>query len=230
MTPSFVSHFDACLGCMACVTSCPSGVQYAPLIEATRAQIERRYPRSFADRLFRGAIFALFPYPGRLRIALTPLAIWQRRSEETAETAKSAEQRTMSLASQRAPRFLPSVAARRSRRAMLSLAPTVTWASLFASIPARTPAVGARAADRRPADRLRAAPRLPARERGDRQRAVGRRLRRARAARPGLLRRAGAARRTASTRRARSRAAPSRSSSAPASSGSPSTPPAADRR
>ena len=63
MTPAFVGHFDACLGCMACVTSCPSGVQYAPLIEATRAQIERRHPRSLADRLFRGAIFALFPYP-----------------------------------------------------------------------------------------------------------------------------------------------------------------------
>ena len=70
MTPAFVNHFDACLGCMACVTSCPSGVQYAPLIEATRAQIDRRHPRSLADRLFRGAIFALFPYPNRLRVAL----------------------------------------------------------------------------------------------------------------------------------------------------------------
>src|SRR4030088_238169 len=77
LTPSFVHHFDACLGCMACVTSCPSGVQYAPLIEATRAHIERRYPRSFADRLFRGAIFAVFPYPRRLRVALIPLAICQ---------------------------------------------------------------------------------------------------------------------------------------------------------
>ena len=38
---------------MACVTACPSGVQYAPLIEATRGQIERRYPRSLGDRLFR---------------------------------------------------------------------------------------------------------------------------------------------------------------------------------
>src|SRR5712672_2705732 len=78
MTPAFFDHFDACLGCMACVTSCPSGVQYAPLIEATRAQIERRYPRSLADRLFRGAIFALFPFPNRLRIALLPLALLQR--------------------------------------------------------------------------------------------------------------------------------------------------------
>ena len=36
-------HFDACLGCMACVTACPSGVQYDRLIEATRAQVERRH-------------------------------------------------------------------------------------------------------------------------------------------------------------------------------------------
>ena len=75
MTPAFVNHFDSCLGCMACVTACPSGVQYAPLIEATRAQIERRHRRSLADRLFRGAIFPLFPFPNRLRIALMP--IWR---------------------------------------------------------------------------------------------------------------------------------------------------------
>ena len=49
MGPSFVQHFDACLGCMACVTACPSGVQYAPLIEATRGQIDRRY-RALVER------------------------------------------------------------------------------------------------------------------------------------------------------------------------------------
>src|SRR6266516_1761417 len=76
MTPSLVQHFDACLGCMACVTACPSGVQYAPLVEATRGQIERRFERSLSDRLFRAAIFALFPFPRRLRIALIPLALW----------------------------------------------------------------------------------------------------------------------------------------------------------
>src|SRR5262245_22952363 len=53
MTPSFVSHFDACLGCMACMTACPSGVQYGPLIERTRAQIERHYERPLAERVFR---------------------------------------------------------------------------------------------------------------------------------------------------------------------------------
>ena len=77
MGPSFVQHFDACLGCMACVTACPSGVQYAPLIEATRGQIDRRFERSWSDRLFRSLIFALFPFPGRLRIALLPLALFQ---------------------------------------------------------------------------------------------------------------------------------------------------------
>src|SRR6476659_11472764 len=39
VSDGFVRHFDACLGCMACVTACPSGVQYAPLVERTRAQI-----------------------------------------------------------------------------------------------------------------------------------------------------------------------------------------------
>ena len=57
MDETFVSHFDKCLGCMACVTACPSGVQYGKLIEATRAQIERNYRRPFLDRLFRKLIF-----------------------------------------------------------------------------------------------------------------------------------------------------------------------------
>jgi glycolate oxidase iron-sulfur subunit len=72
MTPTMVQHFDACLGCMACVTACPSGVQYDKLIEATRAQVERNHERSPRDRALRTAIFALFPYPRRLR-AMRPL-------------------------------------------------------------------------------------------------------------------------------------------------------------
>src|SRR5881296_2859155 len=46
MTDTFVRHFDQCLGRMACVTACPSGVQYDKLIESTRQQIERRHHRS----------------------------------------------------------------------------------------------------------------------------------------------------------------------------------------
>jgi len=45
MNAEWVSHFDRCLGCMACMPACPSGVDYAKLIEATRAQIERGYAR-----------------------------------------------------------------------------------------------------------------------------------------------------------------------------------------
>jgi glycolate oxidase iron-sulfur subunit len=78
MTPSMVQHFDACLGCMACVTACPSGVQYDRLIEATRAQVERRYERSAWDRALRAAIFALFPYPRRLRLLRGPLRLHQK--------------------------------------------------------------------------------------------------------------------------------------------------------
>jgi glycolate oxidase iron-sulfur subunit len=145
MTPAFVNHFDACLGCMACVTSCPSGVQYAPLIEATRAQIERRYPRSLADRLFRGALFALFPFPARLRIALMPLAIFQRAiGKNRGERGDRKEQSGFSLRASRAPRFFQRRSSLFARvGAMLSLAPRVTWSSLFVSIPARTPAAGA---------------------------------------------------------------------------------------
>ena len=77
MTPAMVEHFDACLGCMACVTACPSGVQYDKLIEATRAQVERRYERPKANRALRSAIFALFPYPRRLHLMRGPLRLHQ---------------------------------------------------------------------------------------------------------------------------------------------------------
>ena len=65
-----VRHIDACLGCMGCVTACPSGVKYDALIEQMRAEIENRYPRRWPDRIFRASIFALFPYPVRLKIAV----------------------------------------------------------------------------------------------------------------------------------------------------------------
>ena len=136
MAPSFVQHFDACLGCMACVTACPSGVQYAPLIEATRGQIERRFERSRSDRLFRSLIFALFPFPGRLRIALLPLALFGWLIPAGA--------RRLEPSDKRAPRDSAPSDWRGRLRAMLALAPKVTWRSLFTSVPERTPAIGSR--------------------------------------------------------------------------------------
>ncbi|GAC1363828.1 MAG: heterodisulfide reductase-related iron-sulfur binding cluster [Polyangiales bacterium] len=78
LTDTTVGHFDKCLGCMACVTACPSGVKYDQLIEETRAKIEQERPRTGFDRLHRGMIFALFPYPRRLRVmaALLLLYAW----------------------------------------------------------------------------------------------------------------------------------------------------------
>jgi glycolate oxidase iron-sulfur subunit len=78
LTASAVGHFDRCLGCMACVPACPSGVQYNVLIEETRAAVERTHRRGLADRAFRGMIFALFPYPRRLRVASFLQLIYQR--------------------------------------------------------------------------------------------------------------------------------------------------------
>jgi glycolate dehydrogenase iron-sulfur subunit len=78
MTPEWVSHFDTCLGCMACMPACPSGVDYGQLIEATRAQIERRYERSAAERLFRRLLFATLPRPERLRLLAWPMAAYRR--------------------------------------------------------------------------------------------------------------------------------------------------------
>ena len=77
LTDTMVRHFDQCLGCMACVTACPSGVQYDRLIEATRQQVERRHRRDPKGRWLRAAIFTLFPYPKRLRLLRGPLRAYQ---------------------------------------------------------------------------------------------------------------------------------------------------------
>ncbi len=72
LSPAMVSHFDRCLGCMACVTACPSGVRYDRLIERVRPQIERHYERDWLDRALRWLLFETLPYPRRLRL-LAPL-------------------------------------------------------------------------------------------------------------------------------------------------------------
>jgi glycolate oxidase iron-sulfur subunit len=78
ISPEMTTHFDNCLGCMACVTACPSGVQYDRLIERVRPQIERHGDRTWRERLLRGAIFSLFTHPARLRLMVPGMVLQQR--------------------------------------------------------------------------------------------------------------------------------------------------------
>jgi len=92
-SPAAAEHLDRCLGCMACVPACPSGVRYDRLIEAARSWAAEPPatrespaaepaaplpPRSRRDRALRAAIFATFPYPRRLRLLIGPLRAAQR--------------------------------------------------------------------------------------------------------------------------------------------------------
>ena len=75
LTDDVAEHFDRCLGCMACVTACPYGVQYDRLIESARVEVEARHRRPLSQRLLRGAIFAVAPHRRRLRAALALRAL-----------------------------------------------------------------------------------------------------------------------------------------------------------
>jgi len=65
-----VKHVDRCLSCLACMTTCPSGVHYMHLVDHGRAHIERTFRRPLPDRLLRKLLAAILPYPGRFRAAL----------------------------------------------------------------------------------------------------------------------------------------------------------------
>src|SRR4030081_1112840 len=78
LSDEMVTHFDRCLGCMACVSACPSGVQYDKLIERVRPQVERRHERRPADRAWRLLLYETLPHPKRLK-ALAPMLAAARR-------------------------------------------------------------------------------------------------------------------------------------------------------
>jgi glycolate oxidase iron-sulfur subunit len=119
-SPEMRVHLDRCLGCMACVTACPSGVKYDQLIERARPQIERNAPRPRRERAYRRLIFALFTHPGRLR-ALAP-ALWAQQRLGLDEKLA------------RVPALEP----------MLRLAPPVQRRAAIAQLPEVTPAQGRR--------------------------------------------------------------------------------------
>ncbi|WP_434289091.1 glycolate oxidase subunit GlcF [Celeribacter sp. SCSIO 80788] len=65
-----VKHLDRCLSCLACMTTCPSGVHYMHLIDHARAHVEKTYKRPMMDRFLRWSLAKILPYPGRFRMAL----------------------------------------------------------------------------------------------------------------------------------------------------------------
>jgi glycolate oxidase iron-sulfur subunit len=127
LSDTLVQHFDRCLGCLACVSACPSGVKYDVLIEQTRAQIEERHPRAWGERLFRNFLFALFPYPARLR-----WLGWLQLSYQWSGVRWLARQLGLF-------RVLPARA-----RQLDALAPSLSPAQLLDRVPAFTAAVGPR--------------------------------------------------------------------------------------
>jgi len=124
----FTEHLDACLGCMACVTSCPSGVRYDRLLESVRPQIERNVRREPADVAFRALVFALFPHRRRLQAAALPAALYRRL-------------RAVPAVQRRLAGRLPARLA-----ALEALLPPVSVREAFARLPERTPATGPRRA------------------------------------------------------------------------------------
>jgi glycolate oxidase iron-sulfur subunit len=107
LTAEASAHFDRCLGCMACVTACPSGVRYDRLIEAARTWTEEPPPgpspapaRSLRDRALRAAIFATFPYPRRLRALAGPLrGVQWARLDRLAGRSRAAQRLAPELSS-----------------------------------------------------------------------------------------------------------------------------------
>jgi glycolate oxidase iron-sulfur subunit len=125
MSDEMVTHFDRCLGCMACVTACPSGVRYDRLIERVRPQVERHHQRSLFERGLRRMLFETLPHPRRLR-AVAPLMVAGRKlgsdliPGRMGMLAKVAPQLTMrQLRGTGFPEHVPAVGEQRGRVGLL---------------------------------------------------------------------------------------------------------------
>jgi glycolate oxidase iron-sulfur subunit len=126
MSPGIAEHFDRCLGCMACMTACPSGVRYDHVIDRARVRVEQELERPAADRRWREAVFWLFTRPGALRAAA--MFLWLLRVTGLRWLVR----RTGVL------RLWPRLAA------MEALSPPLRWDEVMATLPRRVPATGER--------------------------------------------------------------------------------------
>ncbi len=145
-TKEVVTHIDRCLSCLSCMTTCPSGVHYMHLVDHARAHIEATYSRPWHQRLMRGLLASLLPYPNRFRLAifasilarpLKPIVeklpvLGRQLGAMLALAPKSAPTRS----SMEGPATFPAKGERRSRVALLSgcaqsvLAPEINEATI----------------------------------------------------------------------------------------------------
>jgi glycolate oxidase iron-sulfur subunit len=119
LSDEMVTHFDRCLGCMACVTACPSGVRYDRLIERVRPQVERHHARAKGDRAMRMLLYQTLPYPKRLRVVLPLLAAARKLGAERLPQRLSAPVRVaprISVRQARSASVVPERAAPRGER------------------------------------------------------------------------------------------------------------------
>ncbi|HTX30017.1 MAG TPA: heterodisulfide reductase-related iron-sulfur binding cluster [Solirubrobacteraceae bacterium] len=125
VSDEMVTRWDRCLGCMACVTACPSGVRYDRLIERVRPQVERHHRRSLPERALRRLIFSTLPHPGRLRAVAPMLGPARRLSDgllpgRLAALTKVAPRAPLrKLMRSRLPERTPAVGPRRGRVGLL---------------------------------------------------------------------------------------------------------------
>ncbi len=120
-----VKHVDRCLSCLSCMTTCPSGVHYMHLVDHARAHIAKTYKRPLVDRVLRGILAAVLPYPKRLRLALLsaaavrPMRTWIAGFPGGAQLAAMVDLAPALKARRSAPRELV-VQDRRGRVAILT--------------------------------------------------------------------------------------------------------------
>jgi glycolate oxidase iron-sulfur subunit len=142
-TAEVVKHIDRCLSCLACMTTCPSGVNYMHLVDHARAHIERTYRRPFLERVLRATLAKVMPNPRLFRMSLRAAVLARPLAPLFAALGLKPVVAMLRLAPGKipshdlpGPRTFPPVGARRARVALLSgcvaplLSPTINDAAI----------------------------------------------------------------------------------------------------
>jgi glycolate oxidase iron-sulfur subunit len=141
-TPEVVKHIDRCLSCLACMTTCPSGVHYMHLVDHARVHVEETYRRPLIDRLTRAFLANVMPYPVRLRAAMLAAKLVRPLAPLFALVGLKPIAAAIKLAPSRKPEPMtvqqtyPAKGARHGRVALMAgcaneaLAPSITQATI----------------------------------------------------------------------------------------------------